>query len=152
MTSVEGPNCYYYNPDYEAKVAHRIHYIAGRYLGLVSVQVLYGGNSGLDPELNETLAGVAEQGEEAFAQVNSMLACDLIISGSRRGGQEREYVVFEASVTVGNDDVNRAAERASILAAITGAATRGVAIGATLGSVQVNLAQSRGVSAIAYAE
>ena len=142
----------YYCADYEGKVARHIPSIAGQHLGLISVRVLYGADSGLDPELDEALSRAAEQGDEAFGQVNSLLACDLIISGRRRGAQEREYAVFEASATVGNDDVNRAAERAAIMTAITGATARGVAIGATLGSTQVDLAQSNGVSAITYSE
>ena len=152
LNRLEGKVDNHYGAAYEFKVARHIQSIAGQHLGLVSVRVLYGGDAGMDPALNETLAGAAEQGNDAFERVNSLLACDLIVSGRRRGGQEQEYAVFEASVTVGNDDVNRAAERAAILAAITGATARGVAIGATLGSAQVDLALSSGVSAITYSE
>ena len=149
---MEGENYNYHSLDYEERVIRRIYHIAGQHLDLISVRVHHGGDSGIDPVLDETLTEAAEQGDAAFNQVNNLLSCDLIISGRRRGEQQREYAVFEASVTVGSDDVNRASERAAILAAITGSPAKGVAIGATLGSTQAELAQSRGVSAIAYAE
>ena len=152
LKRLEGKVDNHYGAAYEAKVARHIRSIAGQHLGLISVRVHHGGDSGIDPVLDETLTEAAEQGDAAFNQVNNLLSCDLIISGRRRGEQQREYAVFEASVTVGNDDVNRASERAAILAAFTGSPARGVVIGATLGSTQADLAQSRGASAIAYAE
>ena len=132
LKRLEGKVDNHYGAAYEAKVARHIRSIAGQHLGLISVRVHHGGDSGIDPVLDETLTEAAEQGEETFIQVNNLLSCDLIISGRRRGEQQREYAVFEASVTVGNDDVNRASERAVILAALTGSPARGVAIGAAL--------------------
>ena len=152
LKRLEGKVDNHYGAAYEAKVARHIRSIAGQHLGLISVRVHHGGFSGMDPVLDETLTEAAEQGDAAFNQVNNLLSCDLIISGRRRGEQQREYAVFEASVTVGDDDVNRALERAAILAALTGSPARGVAIGAALGNAQAELAQSKGVSAIAYAE
>ena len=152
LNRLEGKVDNHFGAAYEAKVARHIQSIAGQHLGLIAVRILYGGNNDMNTELEETLTAAADNSPETFSQVNELLDCDLIISGRRRGSQEREYAVVEASVTVGDDDVSRAAERAAILAQITGTLVTGAAIGSSVPDAQAALAQTKEVSAITYSE
>ncbi len=152
LLSLEGKVDNHYGAAYESKVVRHVQSIAGQHLQLISVRVLYGRDAGMDADLERVLDEAAERSEELQHQVSQLLACDLIISGRRRGSQEREYAVFEASVTVSNQDIRRAADRARILSELTGAAAWGVAIGVAIGNAQANMAADEGVWAVSYAE
>ena len=152
LNRLEGKLDNHHGAAYESKVARHIQSIAGQHLGLIAVRVLYGGNNDMNAELEETLTAAADNDSETFTQVNELLDCDLIISGRRRGSPEREYAVVEASVTVGDNDVSRAADRAAILAQITGTLVTGAAIGSSVPDAQAALAETKEVSAITYSE
>ena len=152
LNRLEGKLDNHHGAAYESKVARHIQSIAGQHLGLIAVRVLYGGNNDMNAELEETLTAAADNDSETFRQVNELLDCDLIISGRRRGSPEREYAVVEASVTVGDNDVSRAADRAAILAQITGTLVTGAAIGSSVPDAQAALAETKEVSAITYSE
>ena len=152
LNRLEGKLDNHHGAAYESKVARHIQSIAGQHLGLIAVRVLYGGNNDMNAELEETLTAAADNDSETFSQVNELLDCDLIISGRRRGSPEREYAVVEASVTVGDNDVSRAADRAAILAQITGTLVTGAAIGSSVPDAQATLAETKEVSAITYSE
>ena len=152
LNRLEGKLDNHHGAAYESKVARHIQSIAGQHLGLIAVRVLYGGNNDMNAELEETLTAAADNDSETFTQVNELLDCDLIISGRRRGSPEREYAVVEASVTVGDNDVSRAADRAAILAQITGTLVTGAAIGSSVPDAQAALAETKEVSAITCSE
>ena len=139
-------------PTYEIKVAQQIASIAGQHLQLGAVRTAHGTGDRRDDDLTDLLDAAFEESRKKANLVNELRRCDLIISGRRRGQQEREYALFEASITVGDNDVHRAARRAAILSQLTGHPAMGVVIGSHIPPAQHALARTQGVTAITYAD
>ena len=135
-------------PTYEAKVAQQIASIAGQHLQLGAVRVGHGQGDRRDENLPEILDAAFEESRQNANLVNEVRRSDLIISGRRRGHEGREYALFEASITVADNDIHRAARRADILRQLTGHPVRGVVIGSYIPAEQHALARDQGVTAI----
>lgn len=137
-------------PTYELKVAQKIDSIAGQHLQLLAVRIGHGQGPRRDESIPDLLEAASDESPEKADLVNEVRRSDLIISGRRRGETEREYALFEASITVSNYDINRAAQRANTLFQLTGRTTRGVVIGDHIPPEQHELAVTQGVTAITY--
>ena len=135
---------------YEAKVAQQIASIAGQHLRFGAVRTAHGPGSRRDEDLPDLLDSAFDESRQKANLVNELRRCDLIISGRPRGQQGRQYALFEASITVADHDVHRAARRAAILSQLTGHPAQGVVIGSYIPRAQHTLARNQGVTAITY--
>ena len=90
----------------------------------------------------EASAAITEDESDEF------LLLDLIISGIRTGTRERVYAGIEVSITVNDDDVNQAADRAEILRRVTG----GPIIAARVEAPQRELSARREVAVAVHPE
>ncbi len=135
-----------FGTNYEIKVANNFGSIAGRYLGLRRTRVLKAAAVAADSNLSDLIANAEDRGAITAEQANELLAVDLIAVGRSRDNGYDAYVAAEASITLGDQDIVRAAERAEYLAKATGQAALGAAIGESVGSEQVELARQRNVT------
>ena len=124
--------------DYESHVATYVHRFLRRNLGIVaSVFSAQRNKSDLTKLLDEAEAqGIIEEWE-----TDELDRADLVLTSEG----PTNYILAEVSITVQQDDIDRAAERASLLAKATGQTVAPFAIGAieqaglTKGNVQVIL-------------
>ena len=100
----------------------------------------------IDGNLNDLIADAEDRGAKTAEQVYELLAVDLIAIGRSRDNGHDAYVAAEASITLGDQDIVRAAERAEYLAKATGQAVVGAVVGERAGSDQVELARQRSVT------
>ena len=138
----------WFGTNYEIKVANNFGSIAGRYLNLRRVRVLKAVPVPIDGNLNDLIADAEDRGAITAEQVYELLAVDLIAIGRSRDNGHDAYVAAEASITLGDQDIVRAAERAEYLAKATGQAAVGAVVGDRAGSEQVELARQRNVTVI----
>ena len=131
---------------YEIKVARNFASIAGRDLGLRRVRLLHSALGPADGNLSDLIADTEDRGELTAAEANDLLATDLVARGRRRDAAHDVYVAVEASITVGDQDIERAAERAGYLAKVVGEATEPAVVGESIGPEQAELARRRQVT------
>ena len=131
---------------YEIKVARNFASIAGRDLGLRRVRLLHSALGPADGNLSDLIADAEDRGELTAAEANDLLATDLVARGRRRDAVHDVYVAVEASITVGDQDIERAAERAGYLAKVVGEATEPAVAGESIGPEQAELARRRQVT------
>ena len=72
--------------------------------------------------LADMLDEAVDAGQIEHAERQAVMNADLVLSGQRREDRADAYFVVDISVGIGLDDVNRAAERAHILAKLGGSA------------------------------
>jgi hypothetical protein len=95
-------------------------------------------------ELVALVDGAVEAGRLSDDQAQEIYLADAIVRGRRRENGEDLYLVVEVSWGVGPEDVDRAAERAELLAK-TGVATLPVVAGKTVTVPAARLARARKV-------
>ena len=131
---------------YEVKVARNFGSIAGRDLGMRRVRLLHSALGPADGNLSDLIADAEDRGALTAAEANDLLATDLVARGRRRDTAHDVYVAVEASITVGDQDIERAAERAGYLAKVVGEATEPAVVGESIGPEQAELARRRQVT------
>lgn len=131
---------------YELKVGNNFGSIAGRYLGLRRIRILKAALVPIDGNLNDLIAEAEDRGAISAGQAHELLAADLIAFGRSRDNGHEAYVAAEASITLSDQDIVRASERAQYLAKATGQVAVGAVIGESVGSEQVELARQRNVT------
>ena len=146
MDCLDGRMGSWLGTNYEYKVANNFGSIAGLYLNLRRVRVLKAVSVPIDGHLNDLIADAEDRGAITAGQANELLAVDLIAIGRSRDNGHDAYVAAEASITLGDQDIVRAAERAEYLAKATGQAAIGAVVGERAGSEQVELARQRNVT------
>ena len=112
-------------PMYEMKVEKNIYSHAGQQLGLRSTRVLLGILNGRVPELAELAEQAIENGVITWEQNDDLWLSDLIFTGRARTDGTVMHIAAEVSVTVGDHDIERAAERAKSLSLIIGVIYQG---------------------------
>ncbi len=85
-----------------------------------------------------------EQGLLSRAEVRDLALADVLVRGRRWGDHQEVYLVVESSRTIGNEDVNRASRRASLLAR-TGVDAIPVVAGEAIAEIVAERARSEGV-------
>ena len=135
-----------FGTNYEAKVANNLGSIAGRDLRLRRIRVLKAVGFPTNEGLSDLIADAEDQGALTEEEVNDLLAADLIAVVRSRDNGHDVYVAAEVSITVGDQDIERAAERAEYLAKVTGQATEPAVVGESIGPEQEALARQRQVT------
>ncbi len=137
--------------NYENKIADNINSIAGQTLDIRNVHALK--RPGQAPDRNlENISYQAQDENRITRSENAALwSLDLILIGHRHPSLEMVYVAAEISITAGDADISRAAERATILRTVLENATVIPAVIAeNVAPDQLNLAEMHGVSVILH--
>ena len=131
--------------EYERWVSHTLLSPVGHRLGLRRPRLVHSVARGTSDELNIRLEDLMER-HDLFDVVLS----DAIVRGTYDG--QPAYALVEISLTVGNRDITRAADRAATLERATGVKTFAVAIGEHIPPHQQTRADAMNVTLIQIAE
>ena len=130
--------------NYELKVAKSIGGVVGSSFG--RVRLLKGNSLGPDPDFMDIVEDAAENGaitDEQYLQIQQL---DVILLGRRKTDGSQVYIAGEISITIGDSDINRAAERTEMLAAAVGLPVEPVVIGSHIDDARAALAAAKNVS------
>ena len=117
---------------YERRMIRYIVQTALRSWDMEDVDVLIGDRPDRVAELATKVRNAARRGLITREQGNELLWADAVVSGLRESNQSPVHAVVEASITIGESDIIRAAERAATLAAVMGEPALGVVIGSRI--------------------
>jgi hypothetical protein len=131
--------------DYERHVSHTLLSPVSRRLGLRRPRLLHSAAYGTRDELSIRLEDPMEQQD-----LLELTLADAILRGTHDG--EPAYAVVEISLTIGDRDITRAADRAATLEEATGVKTFAVAIGEHIPAHQETRANAINVTLIQIAE
>ena len=136
---------------YERRIVKRSRGIAGRYLGIKRAKIL----RSINVTEHETLDGLMETATEAGSvtdeQGYELDLADIIIAGSGAPGGS-DYAVIEVSETIDDHDVDRAHERAAILARAVSEPVTAAVIGKSVSDANRQRAARSSVTVIIMAE
>ena len=135
-------------PNYEHKVADNIGSIAGQHLQMRRPTVLKATGIAMDPAIYDLVERAEEEGRITQEQANDLLRIDLIFAGRRRPDGATTHVAAELSITIGDDDITRASNRADILAQTINLPVLPAVIGAHIDRQRTELAAENNVTVI----
>ena len=144
MNRMEGKLDNAIGANYERKVAKVIHSLLGR-LSLRRTKILRGYLVGVSQEFTDLVDDAEDNGLITEAQHNDIMQADLVCWGRNRYEGWEQYVAGEISVTIGDSDITRAVQRASILSAIVGQTVQPAVVGAYIDDERIALASAQGV-------
>ncbi len=137
--------------DYERKVVKLATRAVRRYFDIRNAQLIHS-ITNLD---NFHLANLLEQATDTSTisddQADDLVRSDLILLGQTPAG-EPAYAVAEVSVTIDENDVDRAVQRARILQTASGVGTQAAVIGTVISDANRQRANAVGVTFIAIDE
>ena len=149
VTRLEGKMDNALGSNYQNKTAKNIHSILGQHLDLTRVKVLRGNQNDPDADFMERLYQAEESGSVTHEQTNDLLLVDIICTGRRRANRDEEIALaIETSITIGDNDVMRAARRAEILAAILNHSAQAAVIGTSVDQPRSDLAADYDVAVV----
>ena len=131
---------------YEIRVVNNFGSIAGRNLRLRRTRVLKAATVLDNGSLSGMIADAEDRGAITEEEAYDLLAVDLIARGRSRNNGHDVYVAAEVSITVADQDIARAAERAEYLAKATGQAVVPAVVGENIAPEQEELARRQNVT------
>ena len=137
--------------DYERKVTKRAPRAALRYLGFRGVNVVYGITVPDSIAVQALLEEATESLTITNEQADDVERADLILRGMTAGNEE-VYAIAEVSVTIGDRDIDRARNRASILEQASGMRAQAVVIGTAISDANQERASDGDVTVIIMGE
>ena len=117
---------------YEDRMRRHIKQTAYRSFDMRVATVLLGHETSPAEELSDKVDATARRGLITAEQGNRLTSADIVISGTRKSDQSPIHAVVEASITIGESDIIRAAERAATLSAVMSEPAMGVVIGSRI--------------------
>lgn len=117
---------------YEDRMRRHIKQTAYRSFDMRVATVLLGHETSPAEELSDKVDATARRGLITAEQGNRLTSADIVISGTRKSDQSPIHAVVEASITIGESDIIRAAERAATLSAVMGEPAMGAVIGSRI--------------------
>lgn len=133
--------------EYERRVSRTFIGVLSRALGgLRHGRLMHSSAYGTIPEFSELMETATDDDKISHSQWYEILLTDAVVRGVKDG--ETIYAVAEISLTIHQDDIDRAAERAAIIQQATGAATYPIVIGDTIPPQQQAQASNKGVTAL----
>ena len=135
---------------YEQRVANNISSIVRQHLGVRRVRVLKGFKTPDEMTFHNMIDEAGDQGVISERERVEVGNSDIVLQGYSQ--QAITYLALEVSLTVGESDINRAADRADILSRATGKSAVPAVISAHLDDGRRQLAVSRNVALITVAE
>ena len=145
LKDLRGHFAYFRKVDYERYVSHTLLSPVSRQLGLHRPRLIYSVAYGTGKELGYRLEDPMERYDLYDVELS-----DAIVRGTHEG--EPAYAVVEISLTIGDRDITRAADRAATLQEATGVKTFAVAIGEHIPEPQQTRANAMKVTVIQIAE
>ena len=131
--------------EYERYVSHTLLSPVSHRLGLRRPRLAHSAAYGTSDELSIRLEDLVEQYD-----LLEVVLSDAIVRGTHQG--EPAYAVVEISLTIGERDITRAADRAALLQEATGVKTFAVAIGEHIPAHQETRANAMNVTLIQISE
>jgi len=138
--------------EYERKIGNNIHSIVGQHLNIRRARVLKGIKAVDEMPFFDLIDNAEDRGVIDQQQRMNAGNIDIFVQGIKYPEQSTVYAALEVSVTVGDNDIQRAEDRAHILRSATGEPTLPVVIGAYIDGERQDLAAERGVVLIAIAD
>ena len=138
--------------EYERKIGSNISSIASQHLELQKIRILKGYKAFDEMPFFDLIDDAVNRGAIDRQQRIDAGNVDIVLQGQSQSEKSLIYVALEVSVTVGSNDIQRAANRAEILGQATGAPTLPVVIGANIDEARQELAAQQGVTLIAISE
>ena len=130
---------------YENRAARLAPRLLTRYLRMQNTQVLQAPNADTRPYLDRLVnQGVTDE-RISDEEAQQLERADMIVT-TTTGDAQTAYVVIEASVTVDDTDIDRAHQRALIMALITDAPTQAAVIGQDISPANRQRADELGVT------
>lgn len=145
LKDLRGHFAFFRSIDYERYVSHTLLSPVSRRLGLRRPSLVHAVGYGSGRELGIKLEDLMER-----YNLYDVELPDAVVRGTHQG--EPAYAVVEISLTIGNRDVTRAAERAATLQEATGVKTFAVAIGEHIPAPQETRANAMNVALIQISE
>ena len=105
--------------NYQLKVERNLRSIAGQHLHLRNIAILRSSRPDWSNEFDNLIQEAVDQGLITEEQSYEVWDTDLIFVGTPRGDTTSIYVAAEVSITAGDDDITRAANRAGLIAQAT---------------------------------
>ncbi len=130
---------------YEYKVEKNIRTIANQHLGVRQARARKGPFAGFPSELADAFDQAEKDGVITPAQNDELDSSDLILRGTDVETGERVNIAAEVSVTIGDEDIERAARRAGILERASGESAVAAVIGTHIDAARTILAEEKGV-------
>ena len=137
--------------EYEIKVGKSIATTIGRHLDLLRVRILKGHLVPENAAFRDLMDTAQEQAAITIEEREDFDNIDLVLRG-RSIDQSTVYVALEVSLTAGDHDVNRAADRAETLRRATGETTFAAVVSANWDTPRQQLAGERGVAVVTKPE
>ncbi len=134
-----------FGENYESKIAKNIMSIARQQLEFRRIQVLATRAAGITTELQMTIEDAEDTNLITKDEADQLILADLILIGEHRHAGPNTYMLAELSITIGEDDIRRASDRARILRTATGRSARPTVIGALIDPDRSELAKNEGV-------
>ena len=131
---------------YEEGILKYVCIIGGQFLHIRRTRVLQGNATGPDPEFMELLEKAEENGTITEEELSEVLRLDFVLMGQRKSDGANVYAAAEASITIGGEDITRAAKRAKILATVVGQPVMPRVIGSHIDNTRTELADANGVT------
>ena len=132
--------------NYELKVGKNILSIAGQHLGIRRARVLRGAINGFTPDMHELIEDALDDRAITPEQADELLQVDLILAGRHQDTGAETYMAAELSITIGSDDITRAADRAALLQSVVQLPVLPVVVGARIDDARAAMASDLGVS------
>ena len=134
-----------FGENYESKIAKNIMSIARQQLEFRRIQVLATRAAGITTELQMTIEDAEDTNLITKDEADQLILADLILIGEHPHAGPNTYMLAELSITIGEDDIRRASDRARILRTATGRSARPTVIGARIDPDRSELAKNEGV-------
>ena len=133
--------------DYQSHVARLAHRWLQRHFQITQTDTLWVSAASGKQELSAILNQAMESGAISFDEAEDMERTDIVIRGYDPDGNP-VHVVIEASLTVQESDIRRAADRTAILEKAVGGPTLAVVIGESIAGTDQELADREQVQYI----
>ena len=132
--------------EYERRVSRTLTGEVSRMLGLRRGRLVYSAAYGLHQSFQDQMEDELDAERMTQSQWQELLNTDAIIRAVEGG--KTVFVVSEISVTVHEEDIVRAVERASIIQQATGLTTYPAVVGSRIPQQQLEQAEARSVTAV----
>ena len=134
--------------NYEYKVEKNLGSIASQHMNVRRVRVLRGAHTGRTPEFSDMIDEAEDQGLITREQSEDLQRLDLVFRGQLRDANTATLVAAEISITIGDSDIYRAAERSALLAQATRMPVLPAVVGSRIDESRAALAEATGVSVL----
>ena len=134
--------------DYEARAATHLAALMPAAAGLTRIRVIKSIKTPESENLADTLDSALESGAATREEIRDIRLSDIIASARHTAAGQWGYVIGEASVTLADHDIDRAARRAAAMQRATSAPATPVVIGTAIPSEVQAQAAAIGVAVI----